>query len=174
MVADAERGSGDASPEVVIRPVRAEDAEATYEIRRQASVIDFTLALPSSRVEDTRRFLEGFGPDDHALVAVVDGRVVGMAGLHLKQGKLRHSGEIGMMVHDRFQGRGIGRKLIEALLDVADNHLGLKRVELDVITDNERAIHLYESLGFEREGIKRSALFRGGVFVDLLMMGRVR
>jgi putative acetyltransferase len=63
---------------------------------------------------------------------------------------------------------------MEALLDLADNTLGLKRVELDVITDNAAAIHLYESLGFEREGIKRCALFRGGVFVDLLMMGRIR
>jgi putative acetyltransferase len=77
-------------------------------------------------------------------------------------------------VHDDYAGRGIGRALIEALLDLADNYLGLKRVELDVITDNEAAIHLYESLGFEREGIKRCALFRGGTFVDLLMMGRIR
>jgi putative acetyltransferase len=63
---------------------------------------------------------------------------------------------------------------MEALLDLADNYLGLKRVELDVIVDNEAAIHLYESLGFAREGVRRSAMFRGGMFVDLLMMGRVR
>ncbi len=63
---------------------------------------------------------------------------------------------------------------MQALLDVADNYLGLKRLELEVVTDNEAAIQLYESLGFKREGIKRSSMFRGGVFVDTLMMGRVR
>jgi hypothetical protein len=41
-------------------------------------------------------------------------------------------------------------------------------------TDNATASHLYKSLGFEREDIKWGALFRGGVFVDLLMMGRIR
>jgi putative acetyltransferase len=89
-------------------------------------------------------------------------------------GKRRHTGEIGITVHDDYTGRGIGRALLAALLDLADNTLGLKRVELDVITDNAAAIHLYESLGFEHEGIKRCALFRGGQFVDLLMMGRIR
>jgi putative acetyltransferase len=78
------------------------------------------------------------------------------------------------MVHDDYVNQGIGRALMERLLDLADNWLGLKRVELDVMADNAPAIHLYESLGFEREGIKRAAMFRGGVFVDLLVMGRVR
>jgi len=79
-----------------------------------------------------------------------------------------------MGVHDQFQGRGIGRKLLEALLDVADNYLGLVRVELEVMPDNERAIHLYESVGFEHEGRKRKAIFRGGQHIDGLMMARLR
>jgi L-phenylalanine/L-methionine N-acetyltransferase len=174
MVADAERESVDPSSEVVVRPVRLDDVEAIHQIRRQPSVIDCTLALPSERPEDNRRFLESFGPDDHVLVAVVDGRVVGMAGLHLKRGKLRHSGEFGMMVHDRFQGQGLGRKLLEALLDIADNHLGLVRVELEVLPDNARAIKLYESCGFEQEGSKRKAVRRRGGYADLLVMGRLR
>jgi L-phenylalanine/L-methionine N-acetyltransferase len=159
---------------VLIRPVRLEDVEALHEIRRQPSMVDFTLALPSERIADTRRFLEGFGPDDHALVAVVDGRVVGMAGLHVKRGKLRQGGEIGMMVHEQFQGRGVGRKLLVALLDIADNHLGLLRVELEVFPDNDRAIGLYERLGFEHEGRKRKAVLRRGGHADVLLMARVR
>ena len=174
MLEEAERRSVDTSPDVVSRPVRAEDGEAIHQIRRQPSVIDRTLALPSERIQDNLRFLESFGPDDHALVAEVDGRAVGMAGLHVKRGKLRHGGEIGMMIHDQFQGRGLGRRLLEALLDIADNHLGLIRVELEVLADNVRAIKLYESFGFEHEGRKRKAVFRHGRHADLLMMGRVR
>ena len=79
-----------------------------------------------------------------------------------------------MMVHDQFQGRGIGRKLLAALLDVADNYLGLVRVELEVFPDNARAIRLYEGMGFEPEGRKRKAIFRHGEHQDGLLMARVR
>ena len=79
-----------------------------------------------------------------------------------------------MMVHDEFQGRGVGRRLLEALLDVADNYLGLIRVELEVMVDNERAIRLYEHCGFIQEGRKRQAIRRGDGYVDTLLMARVR
>ena len=160
--------------QALIRPVRAEDAEAVHEIRRQPSVVEFTLAVPSERVADNRRFLEALGPDDHVLVAEVGGRVVGIAGLHVKRGRERHCAWLGMSVHDQFQGRGLGRRLVEALLDVADNHLGLSRVELEVMADNARAIQLYERCGFEHEGRKRQAIRRHGAYVDALLMGRLR
>lgn len=160
--------------EVRIRPVRLADLDAIHELRHQPSVLDFTLALSSERLEDNRRFLEHLGPDDHLLVAEADGRVVGTAGLHVKQGKLRHSGVIGMMVHDRYQGRGIGRRLLAALLDLADNQLGLVRVELEVVAANERAIRLYERLGFAHEGRKRQAIRHHGAYADVLLMARLR
>jgi putative acetyltransferase len=160
--------------QVTIRRVRIEDAEAINEIRRQPSAIAFTFALPDEPVEATRRFLEGFGPDDHGLVAEVEGRLVGLAGLHRKRGKQRHSAEIGMVVQEAFQGRGIGRTLLEGLLEISDHQLGLSRVELEVMADNARAIRLYERYGFEHEGRKRKAIARGPDYVDVLVMSRLR
>lgn len=162
------------SAEVVIRPTRPEDAEGIYALRLQPSVIDGTLQIPSLRFPDVRQRVESMGPDVHSFVAVVVGQVVGNAGLHVGQGKLRHTASIGMMVHDRFQGQGIGRLLLEALLDIADNFLGLVRVELEVYPDNTRAIRLYERAGFEHEGVKRQAVWRRGQHQDVLIMGRIR
>ncbi|MCC7368340.1 MAG: GNAT family N-acetyltransferase [Chloroflexi bacterium] len=162
------------SAEVVIRPVRREDAEAVYALRLQPSVIDGTLALPSLRSAEVAARLDSLGPDDHTLVAVVVGQVVGMAGLHIGRGKLRHGASLGMMVHDRFQGQGIGRMLLTGLLDLADNFLGLERIELEVFADNAHAIRLYERLGFEHEGRKRKAVWRHGEHQDVLIMGRIR
>ena len=48
----------------------------------------------------------------------------------------RHVGCLGMAVRDDLQGRGVGTALMEAALDLADNWLGLTRVELQVYTDN--------------------------------------
>ena len=160
---------------VVIRPVRIEDVVDLEAVRHQSGVLDGTLNIPSERLLDRQRRIEDLGPNVHELVAEIDGRVVGTAGLIAFQGRMNHAGEIAhIMVHDEFQGRGIGRQLLEALLDIADNYLGLVRVELGVYIDNESAIRLYESLGFAREGVKRKCARRQGHLVDALMMARVR
>ena len=107
------------------------------------------------------------------MVAEVDGRVVSMTGLVIPfMARQRHTTGVGIMVHTDYQGRGIDRALMEALLDIKDNWLMLKRVELSVFTDNERAVRLYESLGFVVEGTKRYAAVKNGVHADEYLMAR--
>lgn len=73
-----------------------------------------------------------------------------------------------------FQGKGVGTKLMEAIIDVADNWLMLVRVELTVFTDNEKAINLYKKFNFEVEGLKKKAAIRNGEYVDEFIMARVK
>src|SRR5436190_11806391 len=162
------------SAEVEIRPIHPDDAEAVHRLRLLPSSIDNTMAIPSERITRAQSRIDGSGPDDHVFVAVLDGQLVGMAGLHVGTGKGRHCANLGIMVHDQFQGRGIGRELMDMLLHMADNFLGLARVELEVYPDNLRAIKLYESCGFEQEGRRRKAVWRHGEHQDTLMMGRLR
>lgn len=159
---------------ILIRPVRPDDAAAVTEIRRQATVREFNNTLPSDRGERDREALASLGPENHVLVAEVNGRAVGFARLDVSGGRQRHVGTLSVNVHDDYQGQGIGRRLVEALLELADDHLGLTRVQLEVWADNARAIRLYESLGFEREGCRRNAVRRRGEYVDVLLMGRLR
>jgi RimJ/RimL family protein N-acetyltransferase len=56
-------------------------------------------------------------------------------------------GDLGVCVHDDFQRRGVGSALMAELIDVADNWLDLKRLELTVYVDNEPAIRLYQKVG---------------------------
>ena len=155
----------------VIRAIRPDDAAALMDIRRQKEVMRFTPAMPSERPID---FQARWGKDDHVLVAEVDGRVVGYAGLHLRDGKRRHSAWLGIAVHDEFAGRGAGRLLMSALLDLADNWIGLVRVDLEASAANERAIAMYRRLGFVEEGRQKKAYFAEGAFEDAVIMARVR
>ncbi len=66
-----------------------------------------------------------------------------------------------------------GDALLNEILDLADHWLMLVRVELEVFSDNEGAIRLYESLGFQKEGLKRMATVRGGRYVDEYLMARL-
>jgi putative acetyltransferase len=63
---------------------------------------------------------------------------------------------------------------MRASVDLADNWLNLRRLELEVYTDNEAAIRLYERFGFEREGTLRQYAYRNGRYVDSYLMARLR
>ena len=71
-------------------------------------------------------------------------------------------------------GRGSAGGCWPRLIDLADDWLGLTRLELDVMVDNEAAIALYERAGFVEEGVARAAVIREGVLVDTLWMARVK
>lgn len=166
--------------EIRIRPVCAEDAQAICEMRRMRGVMENMLSLPTETLTKSEKIAAGTDPNSHRLVAVAlleDGteKAVGLVGLQVYENpRLRHSGGLGIQVHRDYQGMGVGKKLMEAILDLADNWLMLVRVELGVYPCNERAIRLYEKMGFEREGIKRKAAIRNGEYTDELMMARIR
>jgi putative acetyltransferase len=159
---------------LVIRPVRMEDAPALAALRRRDGVARYIYAYPSQRTLQVVAVLDKARPSDHIFVAELDGRVVGLAGLHVSDGRERHVASVGIMVHDDVHRRGIGRALMNQLLDLADRWLGLVRVELTVVDDNERAIKLYESLGFVVEARQRKASFYEGDYRDVLVMARVK
>lgn len=82
---------------------------------------------------------------------------------HLNQSAVFHI----MIGEQGNQGKGIGTFAVTNMLHHAFYNLNLHRVELDVLTSNERAIHLYEKVGFQREGLKRQVVYKNGKFVDM-------
>ncbi len=80
----------------------------------------------------------------------------------------------GIAVHDEFAGRGAGQALMRALLELADQWIGLVRVDLEADASNERAIAMYRRFGFVEEGRMKKAYFGGGGYVDAVLMARVK
>lgn len=163
--------------EIEIRAICPEDATQVWALRKMQGVMENILALPDERIDFVEGFINGLGEHSHQFVAVVkeDGRelVAGTAGLHTGTGRQRHSAGLGIMVHKDFQGKGIGKALMHALIDLADNWLMLVRLELCVFADNEKAIALYEKMGFEVEGKRKMASIRAGEYADELSMSRI-
>ena len=173
--ADGPGSHGAFSPEdVTIRAVEPEDYEALRDIYAQPNAYYGTLQMPFPSAHLWRERLKQ-GADRYTLVACVDGRPVGNIGLMLAPNpRRRHTGGLGMGVHDAFAGRGIGTALMNAVIDLADNWLNLRRLELTVYADNERAIRLYQRSGFLAEGTHRDYAFRDGGLVDAIAMARLR
>ncbi|HWS90424.1 MAG TPA: GNAT family N-acetyltransferase [Pyrinomonadaceae bacterium] len=161
--------------DLTIRRAEPDDSSALYEMFKSPTLYANTLQLPYPSREMWRQRLAEPGDGRHNLVALAEGRVVGMFSLHaFTRPRRQHAGAIGMSVHDGWHGKGVGSALMRAGLDLADNWLNLTRLELEVYTDNEPAVRLYERFGFEREGLLRRHAYRDGRFVDSYVMARLR
>ena len=103
-----------------------------------SSVFSVTFAESASEIE---------------LVAEVDGRLAGMAGIEGigPQEKVRHRADFGISVHRDYWGLGIGRALTEACVACA-RRAGYAQLELNAVAENKRALSLYESVGFVEFG----------------------
>jgi diamine N-acetyltransferase len=76
--------------------------------------------------------------------------------------------ECGIFIGNRkYWDKGYGRDAMETLLRYGFDTLNLNRVQLCVMAFNQRAIHVYEKIGFVREGIQREAYFYGGRYWDM-------
>jgi len=174
--APAEPPSADrlAAAGLLIRAREPNDWPQFAELMQLPKVRWGTLRLPFVSNDQYRKWLESPPEGMTGIVAVLDERIVGCADVTQQKGRRSHVGVIGICVHDDFHGRRIGSAMMAALVEVADDWLDLQRLELTVHVDNERAIRLYRSFGFELEGTLRADAFRGGAYVDSHIMARLK
>ena len=162
-------------PNIRVRAAEPADITAIHEIFTCPKVIAGTLQPPYPSIEQTRDRFTRFSAGSILLVAELDGRVVGILGLHPEENsRRRHAATLGMAVHDDFQGQGIGSALVASALDLGDNWLGIRRLELQVFVDNTAAVQLYQKFGFEIEGTLRDFALRDGEYVDAYAMAQLR
>ncbi|WP_064607668.1 GNAT family N-acetyltransferase [Photobacterium sp. J15] len=159
---------------VTVRHVEDKDIEAIKELYAGKKAYSGTLQLPFPSLSLWEKRLSDLPDNVYSLLAEVDGEVVGQIGFEvITRPRRRHVATFGMAVSDFHQGKGIGSKLLSAMLDMADNWLNVRRIELTVYTDNHAAIALYEKHGFAIEGEAMDYAFRNGEYVNTYYMARM-
>lgn len=159
--------------DIVIRALEPDDYVDLATLYSGSSVIAGSLQLPYPAQDMWRRRTELADNEIPRLVAAVEGMVVGVVVLDIGEGRRRHSGSIEMAVRDDYQGRGVGAALLAAIIDLAENWLGLNRLDLVVFTDNNPAIALYKRFQFEVEGTLRQYAYNQGKLGDVYTMARL-
>ncbi|WP_102306005.1 GNAT family N-acetyltransferase [Vibrio cyclitrophicus] len=159
--------------EMQIRHLELTDYQDIFDIYRHPSVSENTSQKPFLSSDQVERL---FGHSDHfTLVAEVSGKVVGHITLFMTtKVRDRHCAGLAIAVNPDMQGKGVGKVLMQEAINQADNWLNLVRLELEVHADNHGATTLYESVGFQLEGTKKLSTFKGGKYVDMLLMSRIR
>ena len=159
--------------DIVIRALEPDDYADVAAIYNGPQVIQGSVHLPFTPQDLWRRRTEISESDYPRLVAAVEGMIVGIVNLEIGEYRRRHTGWIEMAVRDDYQGRGVGAALLTAIIDLAEQWLGLIRLELVVFTDNHPAIALYKRMGFVVEGTFQRYVLRQGEHASVYAMARI-
>ncbi|WP_372873209.1 GNAT family N-acetyltransferase [Shewanella sp.] len=160
---------------ISVRHSGTQDIHAICTIYSQPSCFANTLQHPFPSLERWQKRLGDLPDNCYSLVADIDGEVVGQAGMEVfTNPRRKHVANMGMAVSEEYQGIGVGSALLAAMLELAHNWLAVKRIELEVYTDNHAAIKLYKRHGFVIEGEAIGYAFRGGEYVDAFLMASCR
>ena len=162
-----------------IREATPDDAEAliTY-MKTIADEPDNGITYSSAAefsitVEDEREILRQHQEAENCmwLVAVtLDDEIVASANVTGGRRVLFHTVGIGISVAQGWRDQGIGTALVELIIAWCHGNPVIRRLELNVFTNNARAIHVYEKLGFGHEGIRKQAYYKDGQFLDAHVM----
>jgi RimJ/RimL family protein N-acetyltransferase len=160
--------------EIQIRRLAADDAELFRGIRLEAlrgdpgafgSSFDAESANPTSWFADRLR-------SSFVLGAFRGGDLIGVAGFFVQHGgKRAHKAAlVGMYVRPEARRNGVGRQLLEAIIDLARRHVEL--IQLSVVKENEAARRLYAGSGFVEFGLEKKALKQGDRYYDEILMAK--
>ncbi len=134
-------------------------------VSREKKYLNFLEAPP---IEGTRAYvLNNIKNNYPHFVVHADGHVVGWCDVTPKTSRptTTHVGELGIGLLPLYRGQGIGRQLMETALRAAIAR-GMTRIQLGVHADNVNALRLYQSLGFEIEGLHVNSIMIDGAYKD--------
>lgn len=103
------------------------------------------------------------------IVVVVNGKYAGNAEIRRQKRRKSHTGEIGIALLEKYRDEGIGTELLILLIQEARS-LGLKLLFLNSFEINERALHVYEKVGFKAIGTIPGAIAYKGEYVGEVKM----
>ncbi|MCA0252373.1 MAG: GNAT family N-acetyltransferase [Actinobacteria bacterium] len=156
-----------------LRPARAQDAPEVWRWHRLPAVTEWLSRAAGDQAAFVARFESRL---DETVVAVLDGRIVGSAKLHLEDGWAqdevaaqahRQQCELGWVLDPSVQGRGLGTELAAELLAIAFDGLRVRRVAAYCFADNTASWKVMQKVGMRLEGRYRAeSLHRSGRWVD--------
>lgn len=164
---------------VYLRPIEPDDAGIVHGWYEDAEFLALMGGRPASLAERRAAFARRAEDPPRDVINLLvcrreDGRPVGRVDVFEIDPYNGNAG-FGIGIGDPDdRGKGYGRDAVEALLDYLFGQLRLERVWLTTDADNAIAKHLYETVGFRREGVARHAYYQDGRYQDDVRMAILR
>lgn len=160
---------------IIIRKATTDDLVSITEIYNQAILTTTaTFDTEPKSLEEQKVWFESHGPKYLVLVSEENGKVIGWTSLSKWSDRCAYSdtAEISLYVDERDRGKGIGRKLLEAIIQEGEK-AGLHSIIARIAEGNEMSIHLHKSVGFEHIGIMKEVGRKFGRLLDVYLMQKI-
>lgn len=165
---------------MIIREIEVSDAENLCQLIQQVEASSaFMLWEPGERennAEQQTKMIKSIQRSNNSTIVVAESESNELVGYLLAIGgnatRNRHAAYLVVGISERYRGQGIGANLFTEL-DRWATEIGIHRLELTVVTENEAGLSLYEKMGFIIEGTKRDSLFIDGVFFNEFYMSKL-
>ncbi|MFA8436608.1 MAG: N-acetyltransferase family protein [Marinifilaceae bacterium] len=165
--------------EILVREAVTSDAVsliACIKSYLKSNLIPLTGNEFNPSIEEQSKWIENFltNRNDLLLVAEYKGQVIGNIDLTAgKRRMLKHTGHLGMGIHEDWQNQGVGTILVEKLMEWIDNYSELELLWLQVFGTNQKGIRLYKKFGFAEEGRQPGFIKNSdGKYIDNVIMTR--
>ena len=161
------------SEEVKIRFGELSDVKHLVEWLLEPGVLRWFPMYNKLEVEDAAKIWASYAKYKALLTAEVNGEACGIANLYLQPyKKLSHHALFAIIVKEKFRGQGIGKKLVEELIDLAKNRFNMELLLLEVYEGNP-AKRLYERMGFKQFGYQKNCIKEAdGTYLGKFFMQR--
>lgn len=163
--------------QIALRPLKANDSEVIHvwrnnlEIKRETMGIRFPI---TERMDDD--WMESVLKDKSNKSVILgievndDKKLIGLIQA-TKIDFISGTCEFGIQIPDnKYQGKGIGKESMRLFFDYLFNILNLRKITLQVINDNNKAISSYKKIGFEKEGVLEKQVFWEQKYLDVVIM----
>lgn len=164
--------------EVLIREAAQEDAQSMIEfyniVGGETDFLSFGKNEFSMSLHDYENFIESTKADHHSIIllATMDDKIISIASITSSpKARTKHVGTLGIVIAEEHCGFGLGRKLMEELIEWARGNSSTKKIHLVTREDNDKAIELYKKVGFKEEGLLEQDTYINGKYYNTLIMG---
>jgi phosphinothricin acetyltransferase len=160
---------------LTIRPASSDDLPALNAIYNHYVHTDVLFDIAERTLDDAQRWLDGHREPEHpAIVALEDSELAGWASLSPFGGReaYRITKEISVYVAPRLHRRGIGRKLVDAVIEIGKAN-GVHSVIARITAGNQSSVGLFASMRFAHVGIEREVGFKDGHYLDAVIMQKL-
>lgn len=108
------------------------------------------------------------------ILATIDDKIIAIGTISSNQKKKgKHVGELGIVIKEEYCNVGLGKIMMDELINWCKSNGITTRISLSVRKDNPRAIELYKKCGFEIEGIQKNETYIDGEYFDIVLMGLI-
>lgn len=159
---------------VYLRPIEVDDADLYFQMLFNPEVRRLTGSQKAFTREEVTQYIQGKVNDSSGVLLLIalreNDQVIGDVQIGDIDRNNRNAYIRIAIDSSKFQGKGYGSEAMLLMLDYGFGILNLHRIELNVFAFNARAIHTYEKLGFQREGVQRQALYYNHAYHDSILM----